>query len=62
MPASDKTAMGVAKQRLIETSMPEAERVVTDPYAEYFVPGASAWVGLATSGWVTRFFQESIDC
>ena len=41
MPASDKTAMGVAKQRLIETCMPEAERVVTDPYAEYFVPGAS---------------------
>jgi len=37
----DATAQGVAKQRLIETIAGEEKRVIHDPYADYFVKGAS---------------------
>ena len=37
----DGTAQGVAKQRLIETIAKPDERIITDPYADRFVLGAS---------------------
>ena len=37
----DGTAQGVAKQRLIETLTKPNKRVIYDPYAKYFVLGAS---------------------
>jgi methyltransferase (TIGR00027 family) len=37
----DGTAQGVAKQRLIETLAKSDERIISDPYADRFVIGAS---------------------
>ena len=37
----DGTAQGVAKQRLIESIAKPNKRVIFDPYAKYFVTGAS---------------------
>ena len=37
----DGTAQGVAKQRLIESIAKPNKRVIYDPYAQYFVIGAS---------------------
>ena len=39
--AKDGTAQGVAKQRIIETLAKSDKRVISDPYADRFVTGAS---------------------
>ena len=39
--AKDGTAQGVAKQRMIETLAKSDKRVISDPYADRFVTGAS---------------------
>lgn len=54
----DATAQGVAKQRCIESLAKPNKRVIYDPYAKYFVLGASIikLMGHKFSVWITKNF------
>ncbi|CAJ1346128.1 unnamed protein product [Effrenium voratum] len=51
---SDSTAAGVAKIRHAEMLAPKEERIIEDPYAEYFYFGStvSKWIGHANCVWL----------